>query len=152
MPIKIKIPSVVLVGKKISPLKWVMLLFILGLNMQYAALLSPAILNEYADFGDRLISPTKYQFLFVSSDDILLPGALQDMTTPVQTIDSLIPDRDADLKNRVQEGEQNDDADSSIRTGFTVSVDQPDKKVRYAERYQMIGTLFDMKASFAYNG
>ncbi|MBN1167986.1 MAG: hypothetical protein JXA44_12790 [Methanospirillaceae archaeon] len=135
-----------------SPLIWGMLFIILGFCMQYAALLSPAILNGYADSGERLISPTRYQFLSISSDDILLPGTLQDMNKPVQTVDASIHHTEAEIQNSIKEKKQDGDADSSIRTGFSVSVDQPEKKVRYAEEYQMIGTLFDMKASFAYNG
>ncbi|GEM_PF-2423902 len=114
-------------------------------------IISPSMLNRLADPDSVPISPTRFQFIRISSDDIFM-SVTQNITsdnTPVDKNSQILESKQIYPSNIIK---PENDADSTIRTGFVVSVDQVDKKVRYTEKYQMIGTLFDINAAFQYAG
>lgn len=114
--------------------------------------LSPFMLDKLTDPNSVPISPTRFQFIKISSEDMFLQGITRNETLNDNTSDDLIFVPEPRQNIPLQAKKKDNGADSTIRTGFTVSVDQEDKKVKYSEKYQMIGTLFDMKAAFRYGG
>jgi len=125
---------------------------ILSICLLSAFFFSPSMLNKLSDPDSVPISPTRFQFMKISYEDMFLPGMIQNETLHDTTREELIQQQELSQNIPISSKKIDTDADSTIRTGFTVSVDQEDNKVKYSEKYQMIGTLFDIKAAFQYGG